>query len=75
MKKIKVKHPAPFCGELHDELAYVYGEDGKVRYNIAPIDAPDGPEGCAGVLVEYDPEADYSELYKVTDTKTVNPQE
>lgn len=74
MKEIKVLNPAPFCGKKHKELALVYGEDGGTRYNVATIDAPEGTEGSACVLVDYDPEKDYSELYRVTDVPTINPQ-
>ena len=73
MKQIKVKHPAKFCGKKHDELAVIYGEVDGVRHNIAPIES-DTNEGSASVLVDYDPEAKYEEMFKVLDCETFNPQ-
>ena len=74
MKELKVKHPAMFCGEPHPELAFVYGEEDGIRYNVRAIGSEE-TEGCAGVLLDWDPEADYSETYEVLDVKTLNPQE
>ena len=73
MKQIKVKHPAKFCGKKHNELAVIYGEEDGVRHNIAPIES-DTLEGSASVLVDYDPQVNYAELYKVLDCETFNPQ-
>lgn len=73
MKQIKVKHPAKFCGQYHNELAVIYGEEDGVRHNIAPIES-DTLEGSASVLVDYDPKAKYEEMFKVLDCETFNPQ-
>ena len=75
MKQIKIQHPAKFNGKKHSELVFVYGEDDGVRYNICAADAEGEPEGVAGVLTDYDPEADYEKLYRVTNHKTLNPQD
>lgn len=32
-------------------------------------------EGAAGILIDYDPKADYKELYEETEYKTLNPQD
>ena len=74
MKKIVTIHPAPFCGGYDESKALIEGLDKNVRYNVCPIDADEGSEGSACILVDYDPEADYASLYRVTDTKTHNPQ-
>ena len=79
MKQIKVKHPAMFNGRKHSELAYVYAEEDGVRFNVAPVIEGEennlNVEGCAGVLVDWEADKDYSALYYATETKTLNPQQ
>ena len=70
---LKVKHPAPFNGALHKELAFVYAEKDGIRYNVRP--KGEEGEGAAGILIDYDPNADYRELYEETEYKTLNPQD
>lgn len=70
---LKVKHPAPFNGGLHNELAFIYAEKDGVRYNVRP--KGEEGEGAAGILLDYDPKTDYQELYEETEYKTLNPQD
>jgi len=71
---IKIKHPAPFNNTLDNSLVLVYAETNGIRYNIAPKDAPEDDEGCAAVLTQWIPNIYYSNLYRETSIKTINPQ-
>ena len=75
MLVIKVDNPHEFCGELRDDLCFIYGidEETNVRHNIAPIDSDD-EIGCAGIVCDYDSNINYQELYKVLDVITDLPK-
>lgn len=49
---------------------YAIDENG-VRYNITPLDSDDE---CAGVLLDSLEGKEPNELFKITHTKTLNPQ-